>query len=77
MRPWGPLPRSLVSGVRMVAATFHPRSAKVRAVAMPMPLDAPVMRTVFPVILPPAAPAVLRRRRNDEPCTGPVPGSRG
>jgi hypothetical protein len=33
----------------MVAATFHPRSAKSSAAALPIPLEAPVMRTVLVV----------------------------
>ena len=34
-------------GERIVAATFQPRSAKSSAVALPMPLEAPVIRTVL------------------------------
>src|SRR5689334_21113105 len=39
--------RSLSFGERMVAATFQPRAAKYSAVALPMPLEAPVIRTVL------------------------------
>jgi len=35
------------SGARMLAETFQPCSRKYCAAARPMPLDAPVMRTVF------------------------------
>src|SRR5689334_11225513 len=38
------------SGVRIVATTFQPWAWKWRAVASPMPLDEPVMRTVLVMV---------------------------